>query len=266
MVFMKRFSALAVSACMMVAVSAQNSLGIGTRGSFGLGLGTTFSGDVTDEFKVDDVDVLSSFLFGGSITARIGFEAFPGLFIQPEVGFTRNQIGFRWSDSDRDERMSGKDSVRTEYKYETSGQLAYNSIDIPVIAGYELFLTDNLSVSPFIGANLSFPFDVMSWSCGELSCTATTYVNGAEAGQETFSGVNAEDGMTVSTKVNFIPGAIVGAGIGYRFGPNLISVDFRYLLDLTSVEGKVKFRGEARDFHVLRRRGASFNLGYMFFF
>lgn len=266
MILMRRFAVVVAAAFVAGAAFAQNSLGIGTRGTFGLGLGSTFSGDVTDEFKVDEVDVFNSFLFGGSITARIGFDAFPGLYVQPEIGYTHNQIGFRWADSDRDERKDGGNSIRTEYRSETSGKVGYSSIDIPVVAGYELFLTDNLSVSPFLGVNLSFPFDVMSWSCDDISYTVTTYVNGEEKGQKTASDVNGENDMHVSTKIDFIPGVIVGAGVGYRIGPSLISGDFRYLLDLNPVQGKVKFRGETRDFHVLSRRGLTFNLGYMFFF
>ncbi|GEM_PF-3712709 len=258
--FLKRIAVCVLAACAVTAVSAQASVGIGLRGSFGLGLGTAFSGDVTEEFRVDSADVFRSFLYGGSICTRIGFD---GPFIQPEIGFTRNQFGYRWSDTDRTESRSGF----TEYRYESSGEIGYSSIDVPVVAGYELYLTDSLVASPFAGVNLSLPFDVISWTAGDVSCTAVSRdAGGAETGSTSSSTANGDNGMPVSVKFGLVPGIVVGAGLGYRIGPGLISGDFRYLLDLTSVKGEIKFHGKSQSFHVLRRRGLSVNLGYMYFF
>ncbi len=262
--FLRRIAVCVLAACAMTAVSAEASLGLGFRGSFGLGLGTTFSSDITEEFRVDSTDVFRSFLYGGSVCARISFD---GPFIQPEIGFTRNQIGYRWSNSDRADYRFSSGVSRTEYRYESSGQIGYSSIDVPIIAGYELYLTDNLVAFPLAGVNLSFPFDVMSWIADDVSCSAVTYnADGTETGKISTTTVNGDDGTPVNIKFGFTPGILVGAGLGYRIGPSLISGDFRYLLDLTSIVGEIKFRNESKSFHILHRRGLSVNLGYMYSF
>ena len=266
MKYVKKLAACIFAACVMTALSAQNSLGIGARGTFGLALGTEFSGDAVDDYQIDNVDVFRSFLFGGAVVAKVGFDSFPGLYVQPEIGFTRNQIGYRWGDSDREDYRIDTTDYRTEYRYESSGTIGYNSIDIPVLAGWDLYLTDGLFVSPFIGFNMSFPFDIMTWTYGESSGSAVVYADGVEVERNTFASSEGGEAPSVSAKIAFVPGVLAGFGFGYRFDSSAVSGDFRYNLDLSPVVGERKFRGQAQDFHVLRRRGLTFNLGYMYFF
>ena len=261
---LRRIAVCVFAACAVTAVSAQGSFGIGTRGTFGLGLGSAFSSDSAEEFNIDGVDVFRSFLFGGSLIGKFSFNS--GLFIQPEVGFMRNQIGYRWSDSDRYSYSLGVTANRAEVRYESSGSAGYNSIEVPVIVGYDLFLTDGFFISPFAGANVSFPFDSISWACGDVTRTITTYADGKETGSQSYSSPDENDGMLMDVKSGIIPGVLVGAGFGYSFGSSVIAGDFRYLFDFSPLQGEWKFRGNKNTVHVLRRRGVNFGLSYLYFF
>lgn len=263
-VFMKRFFAFIFAVVFISAVLSAQSIGIGTRGTFGLGLGSAFSGDTVDDFNIDGVDVFRSFLFGGSLVGKVSFGS--GLFVQPEVGFMRNQIGYRWSDSDRYDYSLGVTANRTEIRYESSGSVGYDSIEVPVIVGYDLYLTDGFFLSPFAGANVSFPFDSISWTCGDVTRTVTTYADGKETGNQSYSSPDGNDGMLMNVKSGFVPGVLVGAGFGYSFGSSVIAGDFRYLFDFSPLQGEWKFRGNNNTVHVLRRRGVNFGLSYLYFF
>ncbi len=258
---MKKIIALVAALGTAGMLSAQVTFGIGARGTFGFGLGSTLAADYNEDSSVQP---FRSFLAGGALVGRLGFESVPGLFIQPEIGFTHTQIGYKVESSDTD-TYSGY-TVTAEYEYEAG--IGYNAIDIPIIIGYDVEFGNGMMVSPFAGFNLSIPVGSIGTSGGS-SYTVTTTTKYAD-GRTTMSKATHKDddgSYSIDTKTTVVPGVLLGVGVGYKFDEhNMIMGDLRYLLDFTPVQAHFEFLGATLDWDIATRRGLTLGVNYVYFF
>lgn len=272
-------SALALLAAGMV--SAQVHFGIGARGEFGFGLGSTIHSDyetlisliagfssigtgVNTELDTT-VQPFKSFLAGGAVIGRISFDAVPGLFIQPELGFSHNRVGIKQKLTGSQSRKVFGSTIKVELEAESESSVAYNSIDFPILVGYDFEVGSGMVVSPFAGLSLSIPVGSVSSSVGNFSGDVVTYMDGTQYSKEPYkdddkkSSTGSEDVV-----VSLNPGAIVGVGFGYKFDQhNMIMGDLRYLLDFTPVKENVDFFG---DIGMFTRRGLKLGFNYVYMF
>jgi len=264
---MKRLiaSVLAVTAAGLL--SAQEiHFGIGARGQFGFGLGSssnvaesydtskhdaTVDGyhdyyrskgydwdssdwdyeDIYDDRKLS-VKSFESIFAGGALIGRISFDSVPGLYLQPEIGYSHNQVKYKynWEGSDNKSKTHTTYSYSYHYEYEAEGDgsLSYNSIDIPIIVGYDFELGSGLFLGPYGGLSLSIPIGSLSWSRGaETSSTSYTYTlntldaSGKVTNTTTTSDKDTEKGRSTSLsgkiKNGVIPGVVLGGSFGYKF-------------------------------------------------
>ena len=267
-------SALALLAAGML--SAQVHFGIGARGTFGFGLGSSLASDMTsgDHYSYS-TQPFKSFLAGGAVIGRISFDAVPGLYIQPEFGYSHNRLGYKTEYSDTDtwnsytysngNRITHTTKVVTEYDYESS--IAYNSIDFPILVGYDFEVGSGMVVSPFAGLSLSVPVGSFSTSSGKASGNVTTYYDGNQTSKVSYRNDDDDDSYTLDVKTTLNPGAIVGVGFGYKFDShNMIMGDLRYLLDFTPTKGEWKFLGTSWDWDIMTRRGLTLGFNYVYMF
>ena len=320
---MKKLIAALAAMGAAAALSAQVHFGVGARGTFGFGLGS--STDVyntsnesywdayNDENKLKgddasnwdpaydpdlDVKYFESILAGGAIVGRVSFDAVPGLFLQPEIGFSHNQVKYsydwEWSKNKSDSWTMGGVSYSRTYRKENEeeggGSLSYNSIDIPIIVGYEVEIGHGMVVSPYAGLNLSIPVGSLSWSIDSstYSWKSTTTTYGSETTTETDSDSEKYDGYSHSTDIKngVIPGIVLGAGFGYKFDShNMVMADLRYLMDFTAVKAGTDAKAWYNDmkddddpdwssdnknfdfdFDALIRRGLTIGVNYVYFF
>ncbi len=259
---MKKIIALLVAVGAAGMLSAQVHFGIGARGEFGLGLGSTVSelynlmGDVS-------IQPHKSFIAGGAVVGRLTFDSVPGLFLQPEIGFSHNQVTMKTSYSDTDDGYRYHNgryqdyTVKTEYEYEQS--IGYNAIDIPIIVGYDFAMNGGLVVSPFAGFNLSIPVGSFSTSGGSYTETiTTTYEDGSK---ETEKDNHSSGSGTSNVQSTLTPGVLVGFGVGYKFDDhNMIMGDLRYLLDFIATKENVL------GLDILTRRGLILGVNYVYSF
>ncbi len=323
---MKKIIALAVALGAAGMLSAQVHFGIGARGTFGFGLGSTtdasnnFSVAWTDawydyydeyykalgssyrttrdgyESDYDDEDlnvkIFESFLAGGSLVGRLSFESVPGLFIQPEIGFYHNQIKYDYDWEGSETTAHSNYTRRRDKEAEGNGTLAYNSIDVPIIVGYDVDLGSGMVLSPYAGLNLSIPIGNLSWSLGAETTTRTvtrTYNDGSGSTSTTDVDKSNSTSLSASMKNGVIPGLVLGAGFGYKFDQhNMIMADIRYLLDFMPVKaetdlddaGKMAAKAGGYDhtwdaedekynqnfrFDALTRRGLKIGVSYVYF-
>lgn len=265
---MKKIIALLAAVGTAGMLSAQVTFGIGARGTFGFGLGSTLDEDMQLSSHTEyTTQPFKSFLAGGALVGRIGFASVPGLFIQPEIGFSHNQLSYKaeYSDTDTETYLGHTIKVVTEYDYE--GSIGYNSIDIPIIIGYDVEVGKGLVISPFGGFNLSIPVGSFSSSETKPSGTVIGYLDGQEYARERY--VDDDDGgsSSMDVKTSITPGVLFGVGVGYKFDDhNMIMGDLRYLLDFTPVKGDVNFFGAHLDWDIFTRRGLSIGVNYVYFF
>lgn len=299
---MKKAAAFLLAACAAGLVSAQEiQFGIGARGQFGFGLGS--STDVINSYRdakhdawVDgyqdylrsinakwdskdfdqgediyenrnlSVKSFESILAGGALIGRISFDSVPGLYLQPEIGYSHNQVKYKYSwegSKDKSDSYSvgtGKYSWKKHYDYEAEGDgsMSYSSIDIPIIVGYDFDLSHGLFLGPYGGLSLSIPVGSLSWSRGaETSSTAYTYTttltdgNGTVTNTETKSEKKTTKGnssaLSGKIKNGVIPGIVLGASFGYKFDQhNMILTDLRYQLDFVPVKAEIDYQDADR--------------------
>ncbi|MBP5157008.1 MAG: hypothetical protein ILP18_03945 [Treponema sp.] len=246
-------------------LSAQVRFGIGARGLLGIGLGTTtdisnsytagLSNDASPDYT-SSVTPFNSLMSGGAVFGRISFDAVPGLYLQVEAGIFHTQVKYK-SEGDFSYTLG---SYSYDIEYEASGNIYYSSIDIPLIAGYDIAIGESMFLSPYAGFNMSIPLGKLSWTQleGETK-TSVSYDGNKKAAKEKIPG----DSDSYGIKNGLIPGVVLGAGFGYKFDShNTIIGDLRYLMDFTAV------KCEARhfDFDVLTRRGLTLGVSYVYFF
>ncbi|MBP5464565.1 MAG: hypothetical protein J6Y13_05270 [Treponema sp.] len=311
-------------------LSAQVNFAIGARGTFGFGLGSTANpaenyasayDDAEWECTLDylrfygwtyglnhtgyksvydnenlNVKPFESFVAGGSIFGRIGFDSVPGLYIQPELGFYHNQVKYKyhWEGSGVSGSYSYGNYHHT-YTYdveaEGDGSFSYSSLDIPLLVGYDLELGHGFVISPYGGLNLSIPLGKLSWSMGAQENIVRAYDNGIlEYGYPDRTKYNSSS-IEASIKNGVIPGLILGTGAGYKFDDhNMIMGDLRYIMDFTAIRAetdihdarKAEYKKSGYPFNwdeddrkwydktfrwdAMTRRALTIGINYMFFF
>ncbi len=271
-------SALALLAAGMV--SAQVHFGIGARGEFGFGLGSALSGDLiidSDNYK-QTTQPFKSFLAGGALIGRLSFDAVPGLFIQPEVGFSHNRLGYKteYSHTSTRTRLGTYNSTTGTWnrytekevtEWESESSIAYNSIDFPILVGYDFEVGSGMVVSPFAGLSLSVPVGSFSTSSGKRSGDVITYHDGNQVSKVPVKDDDDDGSSSIDVKTALNPGAIFGVGFGYKFDQhNMIMGDLRYLLDFIPTKGEVDFLGTKLDWDIMTRRGLKLGFNYVYMF
>ena len=311
-------------------LSAQVNFAIGARGTFGFGLGSTASPmenyasayyDAEWDCWLDwarfygwtyglnntgyksvydnenlNVKPFESFVAGGSIFGRIGFDSVPGLYIQPELGFYHNQVKYKyhWEGSGVSGPYSYGNVHHTytyDYEAEGDGSFSYSSLDIPLLVGYDLELGHGFVISPYGGLNLSIPIGKLSWSMGAQENIARAYDNGIlEYGYPEKTKDNSSS-IEASIKNGVIPGLILGTGAGYKFDDhNMVMADLRYIMDFTAIRAetdihdarKAEYKKSGYPFNwdeddrkwydktfrwdAMTRRALTIGINYMFFF
>lgn len=284
---MKRLiaSLLAVGAAGLISAQGVH-FGIGARGTFGFGLGSStnvaenYASSLYDaqwDARVDryryygwaigtqerrdagwdnenlNVKPFESIVAGGALIGRISFDAVPGLFLQPEIGFSHNMVKYKYDWEYTSDSTTAWYRYHYNYELEGDGSMSYSSIDIPLIAGYEFELGHGLVAAPYAGLNLSIPIGKLSWSDGASTWTQTGSLNyldgnGNVIGSAPASEVNLThkyNSSSISGKITngVIPGLVLGGSFGYKFDDhNMIMGDLRYLLDFISVKAETDLK------------------------
>lgn len=301
-------------------LSAQVNFAIGARGTFGFGLGSTanprenYMSSYTDaqyEASLDlarylgvaafvepnlgyrslfdnenfNVKPFESFVAGGAIIGRICLESVPGLYFQPEFGFSHNQVKYKY---DWEGRQILNSLLTVGYDAEGDGSYGYNSLEIPILVGYDIELGHGFVISPYGGLNLSIPVGKLSWSEGATSYTVTARALGITQTEKTKDNSTS---LEASIKNGVIPGLVLGTGAGYKFDDhNMIMADLRYLMDFTAVRAESDLKDASRSqakkegdpwvwdaeydrwfdqsfrWDTITRRALSFGISYMYFF
>ena len=207
---MKKLIAFAVAAAAAVSVAtAQIDLTVGARGIFGIGAGM-FLGD-----PETDTDIGKSLDFGGAAFAKV--PVYKGLVIQPEVGFTYNMVGMK----EDGEKFSG----------------SYMAIDIPVLVGYDLKVSNELTVTPLFGPKFSIPV-------GKFSSVKS-------------DGYSVPD-MDIENVILF--SIVAGVSASYKVGPGAIVGDIRYVNGVSGLA--TKFKGASKASVIATPRNLQFSVGY----
>ena len=210
---MKKLIAFAVAAAAAVSVAtAQIDLTVGARGIFGIGAGM-FLGD-----PGTDTDLGKSLDFGGAAFAKV--PVYKGLVIQPEVGFTYNMVGEK---DDNGGKKSG----------------AYMAIDIPVLIGYDLKVSNELTVTPLFGPKFSIPVGKFSSVKG--------------------NGKSAPD-MDIENVILF--SIVTGVSASYKVGPGAIVGDIRYVNGVSGLATKAKGDSSKNASVQATPRNLQFSVGY----
>ncbi len=301
-------SLLAIGAAGLL--SAQEiHFGIGARGQFGFGLGSSSNvaesyatskhdamvdayrdyyrsegrdwnsshwdyEDIYDDRKLS-VKPFESIFAGGALIGRVSFDSIPGLYLQPEIGYSHNQVKYTYSwegehkESDSYGIGSNKYYTTNTYNYEAEGdgKMNYSSIDIPIIVGYEFELGHGMFAGPYGGLSLSIPVGKLSWNRGaeteKYSYACKTTDNDGDtilslSDSETTKG----NSSTLSGKIKngVIPGIVLGGSFGYKFDQhNMIIGDLRYQLDFIPVKAEIEYKdADLADWNSTDHRGASY--------
>lgn len=304
---MKKAAAFLLAACAAGLVSAQEiHFGIGARGQFGFGLGSSSNvaesydtskhdayvdvwrdiyrsegwdwnssrwdyEDIYDDRKLS-VKSFESILAGGALIGRISFDSVPGLYLQPEIGYSHNQVKYKYSWEGSETlgtvTIGGKSyTPRLEYEAEGDGSMSYSSIDIPIIVGYDFELGHGLYLGPYGGISLSIPVGNLSWSRGAATTTTRTTapdidVSTLEVTMKTDTEKTKGNSSALSGKIKngVIPGIVLGASFGYKFDQhNMILTDLRYQLDFVPVKAEIDYKdADLADWNSTDHRGASY--------
>lgn len=303
-------------------LSAQVNFAIGARGTFGFGLGTTanpienFYSSYWDaewdcwldyarfyglsagtqgksEYDMFDntnlkVKPFESFVAGGALIGRIGIDSVPGLYFQPEIGFSHNQVKYKYLWEGRYVESLLGSAFTIDYEAEGDGSFGYNSLEIPILVGYDLELGHGFVISPYGGLNLSIPLGKLSWSMGATDYTVTARVLGIAQTEKTKDNSTS---LEASIKNGVIPGLVLGTGAGYKFDDhNMIMGDLRYVMDFTAVRAETdihdarkamrkkdgtvfdwgeddkKWYDKSFRWDAMTRRALSIGISYMYFF
>lgn len=297
-------SLLAISAAGLL--SAQEiHFGIGARGQFGFGLGS--SSNVAESYATSKydayVDVLrdiyrsegwdwnssdwdyediydnrklsvksfESIFAGGALIGRVSFDSIPGLYLQPEIGFSHNQVKYTYSwEGDKTFNTftwNGKSyTPKAEYEAEGDGKMNYSSIDIPIIVGYEFELGHGMFAGPYGGLSLSIPVGKLSWNRGATTetvrATSPEIDTNLEVSMKTETTTTKGNSSTLSGKIKngVIPGIVLGGSFGYKFDQhNMIIGDLRYQLDFIPVKAEIEYKdADLADWNSTDHRGASY--------
>lgn len=306
-------------------LSAQVNFAIGARGTFGFGLGSTanpyenyasayhdayyearldkarfygwnISADTGWKTSYDDTNLsvkpFESFVAGGALIGRIGIDSVPGLYFQPEIGFSHNQVKYKYHWEGSGIHTSyGNGHYTYDYEAEGDGSFGYNSLEIPVLVGYDIELGHGFVISPYGGLNLSIPVGKLSWSQGAQTNTDREYTDGVLDYGYPKKNKDNSTSIEASIKNGVIPGLVLGTGAGYKFDDhNMIMGDIRYIMDFTAVRGETdihdarkalaKKNGDAftwgeddkkwydKSFRwdAMTRRALSIGISYMYFF
>lgn len=187
---------------------------VGARAAFGLGVGTDVKMDDTDLNlgKTMDVD--------GLVFGKLWFTE--NIILQAELGTTAHKVGMTTKGDELS--TSGSDSR------DASGYLTFDTLDVPLLVGYDIPLGDSFSLTPFFGPQVSF------------------VLGKAESGGD-FSG-------TFKPKSPVLFDVVFGASAAYNLGPGAIVGDVRYNLGLIPLT--VKDSGD----DLFTPRALLFGLGY----
>ena len=225
---MKKIISFAVTMAVF-AMLASAEITVGVRGIFGLGIGTA----------VDDFTVVEGFEYKGlqgTITEDVdcktdtgkcidyGFALFAKipvydkLSIQPELGFTHKQIGVKMTATGTATLpIPGTGLSWTETETESEKiKVSYNTIDIPVLAVYDIDIAKGFTVSPLLGPKFSIPIgklkssDWGDWDDGD------------------------DEDEKIDSKLLF--SVVAGVSAAYDVGPGAIVADLRYDLGLSKLK------------------------------
>ncbi|MBQ3801564.1 MAG: hypothetical protein II837_14875 [Treponema sp.] len=303
---MKKAAAFLLAACAAGLVSAQEiHFGIGARGQFGFGLGSSSNvaesydtskhdasvdgwqdyykskgwdwdakdwdyDDYYDDRKLS-VKPFESILAGGALIGRISFDSVPGLYLQPEIGYSHNQVKYKysWEGSETIDAFTwnGKSyTSKDEYEAEGDGSMSYSSIDIPIIVGYDFELGHGMFVGPYGGLSLSIPVGSLSWNRGAQTTTVRSTFpeidSNLEVSMKTSTTTKKGNSTTLSGKIKngVIPGLVLGGSFGYKFDQhNMILTDLRYQLDFVPVKAEIDYKDAAlADWNSTDNKGASY--------
>ncbi|MBQ3826384.1 MAG: PorT family protein [Spirochaetaceae bacterium] len=185
---MKKIIALAAAVAVSVVSAFALDVAVGARGAFGMGLGTSTYDDI-------DLDMGKSLNFGGAVFGKIGITE--QISVQPEIGFTHHTVGLK------------VDAGGETYK----GTVGVNTLDIPVLVGYNLEVMDGFTVTPFLGPQLSFVLGKgkLSGDIGDGDC---------------------------EFKSPLLFDVVLGANCAYEVGHGAIVADLRYNLGLIALKEK----------------------------
>ena len=185
---MKKILAFAAAVAVSAVSAFALDVAVGARGAFGMGLGTDIHADGDEK-----LDMGKSLNFGGAIFGKIGITE--QISVQPEIGFTHHTVGEKMDD----------------YK----GTVGFNTLDIPVLVGYNLEVMDGFTVTPFLGPQLSFAL-----------------------GKGKFGGDFSDFADDVEFKSPLLFDVVLGANCAYEVGPGAIVADLRYNLGLIALKEK----------------------------
>lgn len=183
---MKKIIALAAAVAVSAVSAFALDVAVGARGAFGMGLGTSTYDDI-------DLDMGKSLNFGGAVFGKIGITE--QISVQPEIGFTHHTVGMKMDD--------------------VKGTVGVNTLDIPVLVGYNLEVMDGFTVTPFLGPQLSFVL-----------------------GKGKFGGDFSDFADDVEFKSPLLFDVVLGANCAYEVGPGAIVADLRYNLGLIALKDK----------------------------
>ena len=223
---MKKLIACAVAAVAAVSM-ATAEITVGVRGIFGVGLGTTLS----DDMDFADLDLGGTLDVGGTVFVKIPLVA--SLVVQPELGFTYNMVGAKMT------------MISDGYAVKAEMNGAYNTIDIPILVGWDFKINDNFTITPLVGPKFSIPV-------GEFSAEIEASSGGVS--------LNVPYDLDIDTSVLF--SIVVGAGVAYKVGSGAIVGDLRY--NIGASELKTEDSGEK--IAIATPRGLQLSVGYQISF
>lgn len=223
---MKKLIACAVAAIAAVSM-ATAEITVGVRGIFGVGLGTTLA----DNMDFADLDLGGTLNAGGTAFVKIPLVA--SLVVQPELGFTYNMVGAKMT------------MISDGYAVKAEMNGAYNTIDIPILVGWDFKINDNFTITPLVGPKFSIPV-------GEFSAEIEASSGGVS--------LNVPYDLGIDTSVLF--SIVVGAGVAYKVGPGAIVGDLRY--NIGASELKTEDSGEK--IAIATPRSLQLSVGYQISF
>ena len=223
---MKKLIACAVAGVAAVWMGTAE-ISVGVRGIFGVGLGTTLA----DNMDFADLDLGGTLNVGGTVFVKIPLVA--SLVVQPELGFTYNMVGAKMT------------MISDGYAVKAEMNGAYNTIDIPILVGWDFEINDNFTITPLVGPKFSIPV-------GEFSAEIEAASGGVS--------LNVPYDLDIDTSVLF--SIVVGAGVAYKVGPGAIVGDLRY--NIGASELKTEDSGEK--IAIATPRSLQLSVGYQISF
>lgn len=239
---MKKFLVFVAAMVATVALSSAQDFTIGARGAFATGFGTDVAkedkglyGDFDYSDTEVDLDLAKTMNFGGAIFAKIGIT--DTVSVQPEIGFTYHKIGIKFDKYAKEARVEDSQLVSiTTADVSEKGIVSFTTIDIPVLIGYDIEVSDGFILTPFAGPQLSL-------------------IVGKEKASGDFL---LGDDFKFSSP--FLFDLVFGANVAFDVGPGAIVADIRYNFGLTPLYQKLGSFGQCWEFGTPRALGVS--LGY----